>query len=109
MQLSLSYKLFRWHPLNIMHVIASWFVFTLSYVASYLCALSIVSYFLALADIKTFSCKYSQITSASDWPRLFAPYIARCFYLAINYQHNAYLENIKMSIIGRKLGKCQRI
>ena len=53
------------------HVIASYLVSALSYAASYLCTLSIVSYFLALADIKAFSRMYSQITAASDWPRLF--------------------------------------
>ena len=53
------------------HVIANWLVSTLSYVASYLCTLSIVSYLLALADIKAFSRMYSQMTAASDWPRLF--------------------------------------
>ena len=46
-------------------------VSTLSYVASYLCALSIVSQFLALADIKAFSRMYTQITAAYDWPLLF--------------------------------------
>ena len=31
--------------------------------------------FLALADIKAFNGMYSQITAASDWLRLFAPYM----------------------------------
>ena len=53
------------------HVIANYLVSTLGYVASYLCTLSIVSPFLALADIKAFSRMYSQMTAASDWPRLF--------------------------------------
>ena len=37
---------------------------------------------MALADIKAFSCSYSQITAASDWPRLFLHH--RCFCLACN-------------------------
>ena len=53
------------------HVIASYLVSTLSYVVNYLCTLSVVSKFLALADIKAFSHNYSQITAASDWPCLF--------------------------------------
>ena len=52
------------------HVIASQLVSTLSYVASYLCTLSVVSQFLALTDIKAFGCMYDQITAASDWPYL---------------------------------------
>ena len=53
------------------HVIATWLIGTRSYVASYLCNLSIVSYFMALADIKAFSYMHSQVTAASDWPCLF--------------------------------------
>ena len=41
------------------HVIASYLVSALSYVISYLCALSIASYFLALADIKVFISIYT--------------------------------------------------
>ena len=36
------------------HVIASWLGSTLSYIASYLCTLSIANLVLALADIKAF-------------------------------------------------------
>ena len=38
---------------------------------------------MALADIKAFSCMYSQITAASDWPRLFLH--RRCFCLALSF------------------------
>ena len=50
------------------HVTASYLVSTLNYVASYLYTLFIVSWFLALADIKAFSHMYSQIIAASNWP-----------------------------------------
>ena len=58
MHLCLSYKVFRWHPLDIILYSASYVVGTLSYVVSNLCALSIASLFLALADIKAFSHMY---------------------------------------------------
>ena len=35
-------------------------------------------------------------------------FMQKCTIININCQHNAYLESIKMSIIGRKLGKCQK-
>ena len=35
-------------------------------------------------------------------------FYAKCTIININCQHNAYLESIKMSIIGKKLGKCQK-
>ena len=41
---------------------------------------------MALADIKAFSRKYSQMTAASDWPRLFLH--PRCFCLALYYAMN---------------------
>ena len=57
--------------MNIMLQLATYLVNTSSYVPNYLCTLSIVSQFWALADIKVFSRLYSQITAASDWPCLF--------------------------------------
>ena len=80
-QLSVSFKVFTTQLASPeYHIIANYLVSTLSYVASYLCTVSIVSSFLALADIKAFSHMYSQITAASDWPHLsFHP---KCFYLA---------------------------
>ena len=68
MQLSLSYEVFRWHSLDITLQLASYVFSTLSYVANYHCTLSLASQFLALADMKPFSCSYSEITAASDWP-----------------------------------------
>ena len=71
MHLSLSYKKFRWYPLNISYVIAiatqlvaSQLVATLSYVVSYLCTLSIqlANSWHKLISKFLVTCVYSQIT-----------------------------------------------
>ena len=35
-------------------------------------------------------------------------FIQKCIIININCQHNAYLESIKMSIVGRKLGNAKK-
>ena len=74
MQLSLSYKVFRWHPLHEYHVIASQLVSTLSCVATFLLYLQLAnswpeSNFWLYVQLYS----YNQIIAASDWPCLSAP------------------------------------
>ena len=57
---------------------------------------AIASYYIAVAFVTPFL--------LISWSTICKIYATKC----MNCQHNACLESIKTSIIGRKLGKCQK-
>ena len=96
MQLSLSYKIASPEY----HVIGSQLAGTPGYVTGYLCTLFLVSEFLAFANIKVFSHKYSQIIAASDWLHLFCT-LGVFFSILIN----AHKQIFKLTLLDFKLDK----
>ena len=90
MQLSLSQKVFRWHPLNIMSQLTSHDQYSKLCSYNYLCSYSIqlqlakfwwqlISKFLVTC-VAMQLCSYRQITAACYWPCAFLQ--SRCFCLA---------------------------
>ena len=51
---------------------------------------------MVLADIKAFSCMYSQITAASDWPHLFCTLGT---FVSIEYTEKAFTKLEPLPVI----------
>ena len=107
MQLPLCYKIFRWHPLNIMLQIANQVqpATVISQLVLYLMQLATCLCILALGDIIVLvTCSYvrsySEITAAFEWLLLF-------FTLCVFVQHRKHIKQFFHSCQG--LVTCQTL